>query len=129
MERDIIYQDKVVGTAKIEQEGLFLIIRCRCTIIPNAPLRIILYSQETVLDLGLCMTEQHGCGLLTRIAATKFPKEPVIFCLEDTHYETFVPLHLDAALPTVQILKYGRFTVENGVAGIMTTLKVQFPDR
>lgn len=129
MEQDIIYQRQVVGTAKMKQEGMFLIVQCRCTISPNVPHKIAVHSQKTLLDLGLCVKEPQGCGLLTRVCVSKFPKEPVQFCLEEVHQEQFVPVRPDIPLPSAEILKDGRFAVKNGIAGIVIGPKAQFPDQ
>lgn len=115
----ISYEGKPVGEAQIERQGMFMIIRCHCRVRLDSPRKITVHSPDTVLDLGLCIKEYNGCGLLARIPEKSFPKGALEFLLEASVPEQFIPIYEDAALSSVAILNHGKFELRNGVAGII----------
>ena len=68
---DIIYNDRPVGTARMEKQGLYLFFSCRCTLPDEEMYRIHAISGDAREDLGICIPMDGAFGMDKKIPAKR----------------------------------------------------------
>ena len=79
MEYPIWYQAKEVGYASVTRQGMFAVIRCRCTAAESLKNSIFLGN----IPLGKCVPEGKLYTLTRRISAGKMPMDLAFTIKED----------------------------------------------
>ena len=70
-EKQIRYKDKIVGTAKINIEGLYYRFECRCNFPNDGIYRLRAYCNNNSVPLGVCVPREGGFGATTKIPINK----------------------------------------------------------
>ena len=115
----IVQAGAQVGTATIDQHGMFWMIRCRCSVRPQQAQRIILKAGMKTHDLGLCIGQPEGCGLNTRVPIRQFATDELVFIMEVASRDTFLQITADQPFPAIEKLRDSRFIVHEGKVGIV----------
>ncbi len=71
-----------VGKARIQREGLYLLIQCRCVPLCRKPRRLYMQAGENVIPLGLCVPDGQEMSLLKRVPAGKIGDSKPSFHIE-----------------------------------------------
>lgn len=118
---DVYYQNACMGQVQIQKEGLYYCLRCSAQTPGNSMYRLIAHGEEFYHDFGLCIPNEQGIGLLTRIPIKSFPKDAVVFELKDYKAKQenfFVPVNTDKEFPCLDQLENARLEYRNGVIGV-----------
>lgn len=78
---DITYDGAIVGTAKMEKQGLYHVFSCRCRLPDDGLYRIHVFCGEKYEDLGICIPMGDTFGMDKKLAAKKLGEGPVSFAL------------------------------------------------
>ncbi len=117
---EIIGSDIVVGTAQVKKEGLYYRFICNCTPPDKAIYRIYVSDGVNQWDLGICVPEDDGFVLKTRVPAKFFKIDNFSFSLIPVKSnQTLTPVETDKPFEELEKLKTARFLVENGQPGIV----------
>lgn len=119
---DVYYGDSVAGNVSIDREGLYYrIVFLTGKLFPGF-LRLMLSSGEETINLGICIPRGNQLYLEKKIAAKTFPKGNIQFLLSNgelSKSENFIPLMEDRPITMLSKLIHGKFTVRNGVPGVL----------
>ena len=107
-----------VGTALLERQGMFWMIRCRCNAKLQQTMRIILRTGRQTHDLGVCVSHSDGWGLNARIPVKQAAAEEMTFFLESVGQDDFLPLSPEQPFPEIAKLEQSRFAVKEGKTGV-----------
>ena len=121
MKYPIQLEGRPVGEGHIVSAGLYCHICCRCDL-PQAGLyQIYLCGENDRLDLGICIPMEGAFGIETKIPVKKIPKGELGFQLSPRNQQKgrFVPVAADEPFPYLQFIRTARFTVQNGVPGLL----------
>lgn len=79
-----IFDDKTqVGKAFVSQEGLYMLIQCRCIPLCRKPRRLFMQAGENTIPLGLCVPDGDEMSLLKRVPVKKIGDSKPTFRVED----------------------------------------------
>jgi len=76
---DIVYENRPVGTARMEKQGLYLLFSCRCRLPDGEMYRIHVKSGENREDLGICIPVDGEFGMDKRIPAKRLGEGTPVF--------------------------------------------------
>jgi len=109
-----------VGSAEVYEEGLYYSILCRCAQACKHPNRIIVSGSNGTLDLGICLYDDSGFYLRTRISKKRIGDNILSFYLSvpENKGMEFIPLETDMNFPYLAKLKEARFAVKDCKAGV-----------
>ena len=116
-----IQNDKsTVGSAEVYDEGLYYRIVCRCGQVCKHPNRIFVSGCNGTVDLGICLYDESGFYLRTRIPKKRIGGNNLSFYLSgpEKNGTVFIPLDTDFSFPYLSKLKNARFAVKDGKAGV-----------
>lgn len=102
----------VIGQVVCEKEGLYYYIRCRCKILDERIYKLLAVSENQRITLGTLVPEHGELVLDTRIPIKRLPGEDHTFlavCQPTQGVKPYIMLRNDAPLPTLELLKGGRF--------------------
>ena len=90
-----IYQgDKVIGQARVEREGLYYRIRCRCHPEGNEICRITLRCGGLSENIGVCVPMDGAFGLEKKLPCKRLVSgKPEFFIREPKPKGTFAPVY------------------------------------
>ena len=76
---DIVYENRPVGTARMEKQGLYLLFSCRCRLPDDEMYRIHVKNGENREDLGICIPVDGGFGMDKRIPVKRLGEGTPVF--------------------------------------------------
>lgn len=110
---EIVCNEKIVGTAEVEKEGLYYRIYCECTP-PNKEIHRILVSDgQSKQDLGICVPVGSNFTLTTRIPAKYLNGENLHFFLIQQNAEA-IPVETDMEFQDLDKLETACLQITNG---------------
>ena len=121
-EYQICLSDNCVGTATVETQGLYYVIRCRCVFNGPPQYRIIVENEATREDLGICVPTNGAFGLEKRIPIKRIGDGELIFSCVPKHNDVntqFIPVLPEAPFSHIKMLKNACFAVRDGQVGIL----------
>lgn len=83
----IIFDDREVGRAEMEKQGMFFVVRCFCNLKCSRSSRIYIDDGTKKMDLGLCIPIKNGIGLTTRIQVNHIDIDHISFFLTEEHVD------------------------------------------
>lgn len=118
----VYWEDKPVGTCRMEQQGLYCRIRCRCSRISDEIWRLLFCGNGETLDLGILVPVDGGFGLDRKLPLKNLPSgEPAFLISRQQHMEDgkFIPVHSDKPFEYLSKIANMRFCRRNGEAGVL----------
>lgn len=119
---DIYRGNEVVGTARVEKQGLYYHICCRCKVSGEGMRRIVVTCGKTRHDLGICVPMDGTFGVDKKIPCKKFGGESPEFLLLPKYpgvQGKFVPVYPDEPFAYMTRLKDAYLQVRDGQPGIV----------
>lgn len=115
---------EVVGTARVDKQGLYYRFSCRCHISGQGMRRIVVTCGETREDLGICVPVDGVFGLEKKIPCKRLGEGIPEFSLLPKYPGTqgkFVPVYPDEPFAYMTRLKDAYLEVRDGQPGIVIT--------
>ncbi len=131
----IFDKENCVGTAQIQQEGLYYRIYCNCKISTEGIHRIVVCDDKNTVDLGICVPEENRFTLTSRIPAKKLNADNCRFSLvkqgeqQTKHNSREVPVETGKPFPAIEELESAYFRSEDSVIVIDPIQYPQDSDR
>ena len=116
--------NETVGTAKVEKQGLYYRICCRCRVSGEGMRRIVVTCGKTREDLGICVPMDGNFGLDRKIPCKRFGEGVPAFSMMPKYPEAagkFVPVYPDEPFAYMTRLKDAYLQVRDGQPGIVIT--------
>ena len=116
--------NETVGTAKVEKQGLYYRICCRCRVSGEGMRRIVVTCGKTREDLGICVPVDGNFGLDRKIPCKRFGEGVPAFSMMPKYPEAagkFVPVYPDEPFAYMTRLKDAYLQVRDGQPGIVIT--------
>lgn len=124
---EIVCNEKIVGTAEVEKEGLYYRIYCVCTP-PNKEIhRILVDDGQCKRDLGICVPVGTNFVLTTRIPVKYINAENLQFTLIQQNAEA-MPISTDMEFQDLDKLETARLQVTNGQVEVLIDSVQDQPD-
>ena len=111
-EYDVRYEGQTVGRVKLERNGLYWQLRCRCRMFDNEIHRLYGDGEK----IGVLVPEGTELVLETRVAAKRL-KEGCVFSLGKTE-RYFIPIHPGEAFGYLGKLRLAKLAFREGEPGI-----------
>ena len=114
--------DKSVGTADVQQEGLYYRIRCRCNISKAEPCRVLVRCGQQEESLGILVPMGEDFCLDTRIPMKKLGGGQLSFLVAPKRQMDegiFVPLSPEEPFRYIARLKDAYLDRKNGKIGVI----------
>ena len=115
---------EVVGTARVEKEGLYYRICCRCAVSGEGMRRIVVTCGKSREDLGICVPMDNGFGLEKKIPCKRFGAGNPEFLLLPKYpgvQGKFVPVYPDEPFAYMSRLKGAFLEIRDGQPGVLLT--------
>ena len=96
---DIMYDGAIVGSAKMEKQGLYHAFSCRCRLPEDGLYRIHVICGEKFEDLGICIPMGDTVGMDKKLAAKKLGEGPVSFELHPKDWVVEKPVIKVESIP------------------------------
>lgn len=112
----IFENETCVGSALIQQEGLYYRISCNCKIHANGIHRIVIRDGETNFDLGICVPSGDRFTLTSRIPTKKLNINSCTFFLVKqggSKSKREVPVQTGRPFPSIEDLESAYFRSED----------------
>ena len=116
--------NETVGTAKVEKQGLYYRICCRCRVSGEGMRRIVVTCGKTREDLGICVPMDGNFGLDRKIPCKRFGEGVPAFSMMPKYPDAagkFVPVYPDEPFAYMTRLKDAYLQVRDGQPGIVIT--------
>lgn len=121
-EYDIRMGKEVVGTATVEQQGLYYRFSCRCSISGSVICRVTVSCNGHHENLGVLVPMGNGFGLTTKVAVKKLGKGPFQFRAMPKHQKSegkFIPIYPEEPFAYISRLQNAFLEIRNGQAGVV----------
>ena len=119
---DVTFADAVVGHVVVKKQGLYYCMECTTQIMEASKFRLIARSGEQEYDLGLCIPQDGGLHLWTRVPMKQFSDEPICFELlkkNPTQSGNFVPISANEPFSYLQRLETANLEFRSGTMGVV----------
>lgn len=119
---DIYMGPNEIGKAEMIREGLYMRIRCFCNIKKKGIYRIHMCGSDKTVDLGVCVPQNSGYAVDTKIAVKNIPGGSIRFELNDStkHCDgPFIRLDLERPFSQLSKLEKARLKYHNGEMMLM----------
>lgn len=116
------FEDRLAGQVRIEEDGLYKKVSCRCTVPAGPVYRLWLYSGTARKNLGVLFPDGDGFCLERRIPAGGLSLEDAQFYLLTPDSQVprrFVPVVSGEPFPYMTALMQSRFVLRDGVPGLL----------
>jgi len=125
---EIVFRNKTVGKAEVKKEGLYYKITCVCKP-PNQKLhRIIVSDGITERDLGICVPDESGFSLTTRVPIKHIQGDNLSFSMKphgensaDSQKQVEMPIQTGGVFMPLDKLEKARLRIKNGQPEIVIT--------
>jgi hypothetical protein len=121
-EYEIRMGKEVVGTATVEQQGLYYRFSCRCSISGSVICRVMVSCNGHHENLGVMIPIGNGFGLTTKVAVKKLGKGPFQFQAMPKHQKSegkFIPIYPEEPFAYISRLQKAFLEIRNGQAGVV----------
>lgn len=121
-EYDIRMGKEIVGTATVEQQGLYYRFSCRCSISGSVICRVTVSCNGHHENLGVLVPMGNGFGLTTKVAVKKLGKGPFQFRAMPKHQKSegkFIPIYPEEPFAYISRLQNAFLEIRNGQAGVV----------
>ena len=121
-EYDIRMGKEVVGTATVEQQGLYYRFSCRCSISGSVICRVTVSCNGHHENLGVLVPMGNGFALTTKVAVKKLGKGPFQFRAIPKHQISegkFIPIYPEEPFAYISRLQNAFLEIRNGQAGVV----------
>lgn len=121
-EYEIRMGKEVVGTATVEQQGLYYRFSCRCRISGSVICRVTVSCNGHHENLGVLIPMGDGFGLNTKVAVKKLGKGQFQFRAMPKHQKNegkFIPIYPEEPFSYISRLQNAFLEVRNGQAGVV----------
>jgi len=120
----VTYDGREIGRCEIHRLGLYYHFTSCCMRVSSQVTRLYLRCDGKEVDLGIFVPQEDRLILEKRIAIKHLPKGRPAFFVKitgqrNTEAVHFIPVCEDMPLQCLQKLHDARFTVRNGVVGIL----------
>lgn len=113
---DILFENRVVGTAQVVRKGLYYRITCKCSFSDERHYRITLLCGEVCRDLGVCIPS----GFSTAIPAKSLSEENMRFqAVPDWGTGEFIEVNEAEPFCDLTQLRNARFRIKDGKRGVI----------
>ncbi len=119
---DILLGGEPVGQARVEKQGLYYRIFCRCRLTGEVMYRVCAVCGEKRENLGLLAPEGAEFTLTVRLPVSRLGREPVQFLAVPRHGALegkFVPLSPDTPFAYLHRLENAFLERRNGQLGVV----------
>ena len=119
---EILYGQQPVGTVRMEKQGLYYRICCRCKVSGEGMRRIVVTCGNTREDLGICVPTDEGFGLDRKIPCKRFGEGSPEFTLLPKYPDAvgkFVPVYPDEPFAYMTRLKDAYLQIRDGQPGVV----------
>ena len=121
-EYEIRMGKEVVGTATVEQQGLYYRFSCKCNISGSVICRVTVSCNGHHENLGVLIPSGSGFGLTTKVAVKKLGKGPFQFRAMPKHQKNegrFIPIYPEEPFAYITRLQNAFLEVRNGQVGVV----------
>lgn len=123
-EHTITLENNRVGTARVTRQGLYYLLECRCQFPDFETYRVNVVWKNKETDLGICVQNENGKGLRTRMPIKSAGEGPPVFratAVIANPLETFIPLDITKPSTCLSLLRRARLKKRDGEIGIVVT--------
>lgn len=120
----IYFGEKICGRARLEKEGLYYRITCKCEIPTDALCRMQMKTRGECIDLGTCIKKGSSYMINTKIPCKRIDPEDVqITMLTNAPHTTgnFIPVSSKLPFPYLHKLERGRMAFVGEQVGMLFT--------
>ena len=113
---------EVVGTATVEQQGLYYRFCCRCRLSGSVICRVTVSCNGHHENLGVLIPVGDGFGLSTKVAVKKLGKGPFQFRAMPKHQKSegeFIPIYPEEPFAYISRLQNAFLEIRNGQVGVV----------
>lgn len=123
---DIFMENAVIGTATVQECGLFTHFECVCKPKKKEVLRIVAVYDDRNIDLGICVVEGESFVTNLKIPSKRLGIGVPKFYAKSKQRDVadFAPLSMECNFLQLNKIETARFVVKDGVAG----LEFNYPD-
>ncbi len=95
LEKEIVYRNRKIGSAKISTEGLYYRFECRCRFREPGIYRLFAFCNEKKAYLGICVPEEDAFGITTKIPVNRLGTGDIEFVAESEEAGKVLPVDQD----------------------------------
>lgn len=122
MDYEVMLSGSPVGKARLERQGLYCHVVCRCDLPEERMYRLELRCGEKQVDLGILVPRERGFGLDTRFPANRLGEGEVSFSLRDRNApekeRRFLPVREEEPFEHIEELEQGCLEIREGQMGV-----------
>jgi len=121
MEYKILMGGQSIGKARVERQGLYYVVSCRCRLSGEVVCRVTVSCGDRSENLGILVPESGAFVLNTRIPIKRLGEGPLMFHAVPRHTELrgrFVPISPETPFAYLSRLENAFLEVRNGQSGI-----------
>jgi len=121
MEYGVLLGGQSIGKAKVERQGLYYSISCRCRLSGEVVYKLTVSCGENTENLGILVPEGGAFVLTTRIPAKRFGEGEFSFRAVPRHTELrgkFVPISPETPFAYLSRLENAFMEIRNGQPGV-----------
>lgn len=120
MNYPVYWNEKEVGRADVNRQGLFYVFHCRVNPPKGELYRLQVVSKGQITDLGICVPEGADYVLTKRVSLKSIGEGKWEFQLTaNNRKEQFIPIIQGQPFVYLQELEKGKFHIQNGMSGIV----------
>ena len=122
MEYGVLLGGQSIGKAKVERQGLYYSISCRCRLSGEVVYKLTVSCGENTENLGILVPEGGAFVLTTRIPAKRLGEGELVFRAVPRHTELrvkFVPISPESPYAYLSRLENAFLEVRNGQLGLI----------
>ena len=120
----ICWNRETVGHAKIVQQGMYYLVKSNILGNVPEPCRLVLFTNGTEMDLGICPRTEQGFGMTMRLPISAVDVEKLSLHIHSADKHTsFYEINPQKQVPYLSELKNARFAIENAKPGIIIHIK------
>lgn len=122
MQYDILLDDRTVGQAVVNREGLYYRFSCRCRFSGEVIYKLTVCSSGGSRDLGIPVPERGEFRLNTRLPVKRVGQEPLQIRAEPKHSAPggmFVPLSPEEPFHYISRLQQAHLAAREGKIGVI----------
>ena len=122
MEYEILLGGQSIGKARVEQQGLYYAISCRCRLSGEVVWKVTVSCGDRSESLGILVPESGAFILSTRIPVKRLGEGTLMFHAAPRHTELrgrFVPISPEEPFAYLSRLENAYMEVRNGQIGVI----------
>ena len=104
LEKEIVYCNRKIGSAKISTEGLYYRFECRCRFREPGIYRLFATCNEKKSYLGICVPIEDGFGITTKIPVNRLGTGDIAVIVESKETANVLLIDQDKPFPGIEKL-------------------------